>query len=140
MKKFLKRVSRGIRKGLRNTTRRLKKLFRGGANSPAPAVPPAPPGSPSSTQPVNAATPAPAPTPKSRRHRRAKKGIIRRATNAVRRVGKKFRNTMASVFSRKSKKSRRRRRVQRGSSENAVQMPSGSIPATSPGIPPAPPS
>ena len=137
MKKFLKRVSRGIRKGLRNTTRRFKKIFRGGANAP-PVVPPAPPGSPSSTQPLNAATPTPA--PKSRRHRRAKRGIIRRATNAVRRVGKRFRNTMVSVFSRKSKKSRRRRRVQRGSSENAVQLPSGSIPATSPGIPPAPPS
>lgn len=136
MKKFLKRVSRGIKKGLRNTTRRFKKLFRGGANAapPPPAVPPAPPGSPSSTQPLNAST------PKSRRRHRAKKGLLRRATNVVRRVGKKFRNTMASVFSRKSKKSRHRRRVQRGSSENAVQLPSGSIPATSPGIPPAPPS
>jgi hypothetical protein len=126
LKKLARNVTRRAKKGFRNVTRAAKKFMHRGGN-------------PNATAPVVA--------PRKRYRKRAK-GPLRRVTNAVRRVGKKFRNTLSQVFSRKTKRRRSRRRVQKGSSENipvnAVQSqdsgPSkNGIPATSPGIPPAPP-
>ena len=162
--KAFRKVSRNAKKGLRGATRKMKKIFHRGGNSvavspPAPAV-------------------VPVMKPLSKRRRKSK-GAIRRVTNAVRHVGKRVRNTITGIFSKKSKGTRRnkKRRVQMGSSENVLppsgqpaangimpyptaqpvanmqpapnmqpampapnmQLPSGNIPATSPGIPPAPP-
>lgn len=127
----LKRATRGAKKGIRNVTRRVKRLFHRGGNpnaTPTPAAAPAPAAAP--------------PTPKTKKHRKAKKGAFRRVTNAVRRVGKRFRNTLRQVFSKKRKHRRNKKpRVQRGSSETVPVngVPVNAVPAPSPGIPPAPP-
>ena len=168
--KAFRKVSRNAKKGLRGATRKMKKIFHRGGN-PVAVAPPAP-------------AVVPVMKPLSKRRRKSK-GAIRRVTNAVRHVGKRVRNTITGIFSKKSKGTRRnkKRRVQMGSSENVlplsmqpasngimpapnmqpampapnmqpampapnvqpampapnVQPPSGNIPATSPGIPPAPP-
>lgn len=54
----------------------------------------------------------------------AKKGAFRRMTNAVRSVGKGFRNSVRRVLSKKTKKARRKRKsLQRGSAEAPLPPP-----------------
>jgi hypothetical protein len=124
LSKMLRGVTRGAKKGIRNASRRVKKFFsRGGARNATGAK------------------------TRSRRYRKAK-GPLRRISNAVRRVGKGFRNTLKRVFSKKTKQRRRNKkaRLQKGSSENApapalsngLGLTNG-MSANSPGIPPAPP-
>jgi len=132
LSKMLRRASKRAKKGVRSVTRRVKKFFsRGGDPNAAPA--PA-----TNAAPAPAPNVAPAPKPRSRKHRKSK-GPFRRVTNVVRRVGKRFRNTLTRVFSKKTKHRRRNKKapVQQGSSEN---MPvTNATPVTSPGVPaPAP--
>ena len=124
LSKLLRGATRGAKKGILNASRRVKKFFsRGGARNATGAK------------------------TRSRRRRKAK-GPLRRISNAVRRVGKGFRNTLKRVFSKKTKQRRRNKKagVQKGSSENepapalsnGLELTNG-MPANSPGIPPAPP-
>ena len=126
LSKLLRNVTRAAKKGFNGVTRSMKKIIhRGGNPNAVPAPLPAP-------------LPAPtaAPVAKLPRRHRKKKGAFRRVTNAVRRVGKGFRNALTRVFTKKAKHRRNKKAVvQRGSSEN-ISTSSG---ATSSGIPPAPP-
>jgi len=138
MNRYLKKVStllrsltRTAKKGVRGATRHIKKVFHRGGNPNAVAAPAA---AAAANAPVAPAAPANAPVAKPPRKSRKPKGPLRRVTNAVRRVGKGFRNALTRVFSKKSKH-RRKKVLQRGSSEN-MSKSSG---ANSPGIPPAPP-
>jgi hypothetical protein len=128
-KKLVRNASRRVKKGVRNATRAAKKIFhRGGDPNATPPPPPPPP----------APTPAPTPAPAPKKRRRSKsKGALRRVTNAVRNVGKRFRNTISSVFSKKTKRRRSKGSVQKGSSETP---PKNAVPPTSPGTPAAPPA
>jgi hypothetical protein len=117
---MLRSVTRAAKKGVNGITRSMKKIIhRGGDPTAVPGA-------------------APAAPPPSRKRRKAK-GALRRVTNAVRRVGKRFRNTLTSVFSTQRKHRSRRKKgpLQKGSSEETVVSSSGAV--SSPGIPPAPP-
>lgn len=123
LSKVLRNVTRAAKKGFTGATRSMKKLIHRGGN-------------PDAVSGAAPAVPAPNVSKPPRRHRK-QKGTLRRVTNAVRRVGKGFRNAITRVFTKKAKHRRRNKKavVQRGSSEN-ISSPSG---ASIPGVPPAPP-
>jgi hypothetical protein len=66
--------------------------------------------------------------------RRPTKGPLRRVTNAIRKVGKKFRNSVHRVFGHKKKT--RQRRAQKGAAERASTM--RSLASMSPSYTPMP--
>jgi hypothetical protein len=111
--KFLRRATRSARKNLGRATRNARKIFRGGNPNAPPANATPAPVPPANATPAPAPVPAPVPVPvpvpvaaPRKRRRKAKKGAFGRVRNTVRKIGKKFRNVINRVFSRKSKDKR----------------------------------
>lgn len=149
MKNRLRKVVKSARNLARSVTKRVKKfLGRGGSNvdpmapptpsnnaAPANNTPPPPPppadamAPPPPPPPNNNVAPSPslvgAAKPKRQRRRSAtrKRSAFKRVRNAVRNVGKRFRNTVSRVFSSKKAKSSRRKRNYRKKTVKGGEKP-----------------